>query len=447
LYTTLMKNITILTLMTIFLVCVGACQPTVANSVAPTFAPFPTMTPGQALVGALPTGVIRETTNLTNPATAIAFANRPTPTPNFTACPVLDGNAQLARKPTNPDEATQGVLGYLQDGGGISDLREALRVRWEALGENSFVRDDVDLTGEGENEIVIGYTPNKAGMLLIIGCSDGQYVVRYSFLTGTQDAPRLNYLGDINNAVPAEFIFANRVCVDADNCDFDTQVLAWDRLNGRFNNLLDSTLITRQPIELTDIDNDIVGELVVNLRSRGTSVTGPLRTGVNIWDWNGTSYTLSIIQLDPPRYVVQVVQEGDKLFSQLRMAEAVQTYSSILDDTELRLWFNDEEPLLKSYALYRMALGLAYLSDARLVDLATRLNTDFPITAETSIEALPVYALLAYRFLDSLQVNPDLHSACVDVLALLAERPDALNLLNRYGSRSPVYSALDLCPF
>jgi hypothetical protein len=32
-------------------------------------------------------------------------------------------------------------------------------------------------------------------------------------------------------------------------------------------------------------------------------------------------------------------------------------------------------------------------------------------------------------------------------LDIIAARPEAVTLLNRYGSTSPVYEAQDLCPF
>ena len=60
---------------------------------------------------------------------------------------------------------------------------------------------------------------------------------------------------------------------------------------------------------------------------------------------------------------------------------------------------------------------------------------------------LPIYARMAYAFVNALVVTNDLHSACVEVQAIIEREPAALQLINRYGRRSPTYSALDLCPF
>jgi hypothetical protein len=44
-------------------------------------------------------------------------------------------------------------------------------------------------------------------------------------------------------------------------------------------------------------------------------------------------------------------------------------------------------------------------------------------------------------------VTNNLHSACLEVQDIITARQEALTLLNRYGSRSPTYTATDVCPF
>ncbi len=428
-----------------------ACQPQSAQ-VAPTFPPFPTMTPGQALVGVLPLDSVRpqiESGDLSNPATAAALANRPTPTPNLSRCPLVTGGGTLAPKPTNPDEAHRAIADYLQAGGTLTGLQRALRNEWNAIPTSGYWREEVDLTGEGTPELVIGYTaPPKVGALLVLGCYEGVYQIRYTLLDETSpDPPTLIWLGDMNNAPPAELVVARPLCVVAESCDYETFVLAWDSARGRFINLLDSALVTLKPPQVRDIDGDDVAEIVVELKERGTAATGPLRTGVNIYDWNGSQYTLSIVQLDPPRYLVQVVHEGDKLFSQLEMERAVAAYTLALSgELDLRYWFNDEPNTLVPYTLYRTMLALAYLGDVRFGDVLLEIQQRFPI-ADTPAEDIPTFALMAYRFAAALQAVQDLHAACVETLKVLEERPNALTLLNRYGRRSPTYAPLDLCPF
>jgi len=415
---------------------------------APTFEPFPTMTPGRQLVGVLPTSAFSaQSALLANPATAVVLSSRPTPTPNRAACPALLGSAGLPRRPTTLDEAKGAVLRFLQEGGGLTALREGIRVRWQMFGQEGYALDTVDLTGEGVPEIVLGWSaPGRVGVLHVIGCRDGLYEFLYEFFSGGTEPPRLLKAEDLNNAPPAELAFAAVTCDTRGNCEYTTQVLAWDAFSGRFRSLLAMPLNTLQQPEFRDVDGDLVQEIVINMQSNGNSVTGPLRRGVHIYDWNGSSYVLSIVQLEPPRYYIQIAHEGDRQFSQLRMAEAAAAFQLLAESEGLRYWFNDEAEWLRSYALYRQLLAYAYLNDPRQGDVFAEIITQFPLV-EGGEETLPVYAQMAYRFLEAVQRGEGLHQACREVLQIVDERREALTRLNRYGSRSPTYSALDLCPF
>jgi hypothetical protein len=406
------------------------------------------MTPGASVMGEMPTRGVNASTGLANPATAVAFSSRATPTPDRRACPAVGGTTTLpTSRPRTRDEATQAIVRFLQEGGQFSELRRRLQNDWFALGEGATLRNDVDLTGEGTPEIVLSYSAEGLGQLLIIGCADGLYQVLYQTLADRPQPPTVIWLGDVNNAPPAELVFARVVCGGSQDCRYDTSIIMWNEAEARLLNALDTTLLTDNLPQVRDVDNDNVAELVVDLTNRGTSATGPLRTGLNVYDWNGTVYALSIIQLDAPRYLVQIVHEGDRAFSQLQFERAALSYENALQSEGLRFWFNDERDNLNAYALYRLVLSYAVLGDPRINDTLLRLNESFPLTPETDLARLPVYSVMAYRFANSYQVSGDLHQACVDTLIVADERPEALRLLNRYGTRSPVYNRLDLCPF
>jgi hypothetical protein len=63
------------------------------------------------------------------------------------------------------------------------------------------------------------------------------------------------------------------------------------------------------------------------------------------------------------------------------------------------------------------------------------------------VTAAPVYIEMAVTFWNAYQVTNNLNAACLNVQTVIAARQEALGLLNRYGSRSPTYTADDLCPF
>lgn len=427
----------------------AACQP--QGLPAPTPAPLATITPGLALQGLLATP---GTGSGASPATAVAIVLRATATPNREICPPINPAIRLAATmPETREAANSALLSFLTAGGNPEDLERILLQNWQRDIDTSYIRRDVDLTGEGTPEILIGYTaPGDLGTLLVIGCTAGQAALLHEVTGDGAAAPQLIWAGDINRSGRSNLFLARRICPTADSCEFDIQVLEWEAPRARLVNLLDSELRTLDLPALRDIDGDEVSEIVVELTSRGNAATGPLRTGLNIYDWDGSVYTLSIVQLDPPRYRIQVIHQGDREFSRLQMTNAIQLYTlALAEESDLREWFNDGGPLERSYALYRLILAHAYLGEPEnaqaVQEAALALSTEFGLPNEEAPVPLPIYARMAYAFVNALVVTNDLHSACVEVQAIIEREPAALQLINRYGRRSPTYSALDLCPF
>lgn len=443
----------------IVLVIGAACQPQTSAPRLPSPIPFPTMTVGQTITGALPRDGIVQTSGGISPATAVALINQPTATPDYSQCPPEVENVTLRDDaPTLPEGVTDTILRFLNAGGRFEDLEDALIAGWDFIGDNGYIRRDMDLTGELEPEILLGYTaPGDIGTLLIIGCENGRYVRRYQAFADGIDPPQLVWLADVNNDARAEVILANRQCIEAaDACEYEILMLSWNTRAGRFGNLLENTLLTLDIPRISDMDDDDVAELVVELRNQGTSATGPLRTGVNIYDWDGEVYTLSIIQLDSPRYRIQYVHEGDKALLNLDAQTAAQLYVQALDGDGLRYWFNDGPTTVTSYALYRLLLAAAYDDNIALDDVRQRLAEAYPNISvesadENALDDLPVFAEFAFRFLRQIDAGATLTTACNEIRTLVDEQQDernnALELLNRYGNRSPQYTALEICPF
>ncbi|QPC82136.1 hypothetical protein G4Y79_21000 [Phototrophicus methaneseepsis] len=425
----------------IVLALAAACQPA-PTSALPTDVPFPTMTPGQVLVGQLSASGAGGS----SPAEAVAQASRATPTPNYEACPAQTGTGNLPDEPDTPEEAAAVLSDYLGAGGTLSGVRDGL-IDWDALGETGYVR-DADLTGEGQPEVIIGYTaPDGAGTLLVLGCENGRYATRYESTSDGSAPPVMVWIGDVNQDMRSEMVASRRLCETADLCLYDTQILRWDTARGRFFNLLNEPVHSLEVPAVRDTDSDNVTELVIQLTTRGTTATGPLRTGVNIYDWNGTGYTLSIIQLDPPEYYIQYIHQADRLFAERNIAGAATLYQRTLDRDDLRYWFNDGPVTITTYTLYRLLLAYAYLEDPRLQEIITRINADYAVEEGQTADDQPVYIALAYTFINTMQARADLHTACESVQRIIEIRPQAMELLNRYGRYNPAYEALDLCPY
>ncbi|MBZ0276027.1 MAG: hypothetical protein K8I60_07785 [Anaerolineae bacterium] len=432
----------------LLLVILAACQPDVPlnSDTPPTAIPFPTMTPGQLLHGILPPAdALRlDGVPLANPATAVARANLPTPTPQYGICPQAAAPA-LPAKPTNGPESILAITRYLSDGASVPALDAALRGDWGLLDSAGTFRSDVDFTGEGTPDMLLSYrAPDGVGMLLVVGCAGGHDVPLYQSQSENDTPPQVILAGDMNFDGRADLLYTLYRCQsdNAEDCAYETQLVTWDSRSGRFTSLIERPISSAEAPAPTDMDSDRVLELVARLTSTGTAATGPLRTGVNIYDWNGSAYVLSITQLDPPRFKIQVIHEADNAFRRLEMDNAISLYELADGDNDLRYWYNDEPAILHSYALFRLVVAFAYTEDDRLLPTYQAALQNFPDAATA-----PVYTLLTTAFWDAFQASYNLHNACIAVQSVIAVRPEAVGLLNRYGSRSPTYTAGDLCPF
>lgn len=428
----------------------AGCGPE-ANNSTPTAYVLPSVTPGQRIAGVLPPVIDLPPpdSTLSNPATAAARSAPTTPTPNQRLCPEVDASEDLAPIPNLPDDLLSEIARFLSSGGEVDKLENQLERRWDVLDENGYVRFNTDLTGEGEPEIILGLTaPGDLGLLAVFGCQDGRYDLLYQFTTDDTQPPEILWQGDLNRNFRNDLLFTSQICDEDSLCQYDTYLVEWQPNLGRFINLFEGSIQSDSIPRINDTDDDDVTEILIPLESSGTSATGPLRTGLHIYDWNGVVYTLSIIQLDPPRYRIQIIHEADRNFAQLAMEDAANLYIQAIDpESDMRYWFNDGETILTSYSLYRLLLVYAFTDDVQQAGVFERINTEFPLTAVEATADLPVYAEMAYAFWNTLTATSNLHSACLDVQGVIETREEALTLLNRYGRRNPTYTALDLCPF
>jgi hypothetical protein len=426
----------------LLLLLLAACQSQVVPLAGPTPISFPTMTPGRQISGALATP-IPEDPSLSNPATAVALGARPTATPDYSQCPPVDAPPTLDDVIAGGLSLVNGIAAYLNEGGSADALRNEL-IAAELLGETGSVQTTYDLTGEGTAEIIVTFaTPEGEGVFLALTCENGRYLTRYQSVTG-DNPPEILRVEDMNNDGVTDVLFAVEGCSDVDGlCQYRTTIMTWDRTEGRFINLLNTPPDGDLPPTVGDIDNDLVQEVITIQEGRGTSDTGPIRTGSQIYDWNGVSYVLSVSQPDPVRYVIEVVHEADRAFREERNDDARRLYAFALDNPDLAYWFGGtEQDVLSSYIRYRLLILFTFAENGDPFTMYEEIRTTFP-----DFNQAPVYALLAEAFSQRYQVSNNLNVACSDVLDLIEERPIALDLLNRYGTRSPTYTAESLCPF
>ena len=424
------------------LFALAACQPTALVQTAPTIPPFPTMTPGQLFRAALPPfNAIPLNGGFANPSTLVAQASQPTTTPNRFACPASQDEVTL---PFPPPTTARGmeltIESFMTAGGTANTLDRDLSGVWNAYGGTGFVRGDLDITGEGAPDVVVSITtPDEGGTLIILACLDGRYLSVYRESLGG-DAPALTRIEDMNADGKTDLLFISRNCLSGE-CLVITQLAGWSTERAHVVNLLENALESDDQLRIEDVDQDRVNELILQFTNDGDAQTGPLDTGFTVYDWDGFTYTSALTQLDPPRYLIQVIFQADESFDRGNYAEASALYAAALTSTSLEPWQPDDLTVLPPYALYRLLLAYAALEDPRLADTQQVILSTYADPATQ-----PVYATLALTFWNAYQITNNLHSACIEVQSIMAARPEALTLLNRYGDRSPVYDAQSVCP-
>ena len=414
---------------------------TTPNGEVPTALPFPTTTIGAEIRGWLPTPALGSASSLSNPATAVARANQPTATPNYHACP--SGNTSLAF--TLPsDEATpisSSILNFLNSGGNLQAIHHVL-LNANRLGENGQVLQSLDMTGELTPELIFTYLEREEiGMVLILVCENNRYIIRYE-----RDMPTVPTIiadEDLNRDGYNDLLFAVQTCDPIDSfCEYSTTLISWQAQRGIFVNLLLTAQDGDQLPRIADVDNDGIAEIITLQQGTGTSQTGPIRSTTNIYDWNGTQYVLSLSQPAPYRYRIEVIHAADEAFAQNQMEQAGQLLRESITNTDLRVWFQDSGDILTAYALYRLLLVYTFAENGDALSVYQETRNRF-----SNLETSPIYAFLTETYWQTYQTSNNLHVACLAVQEVIAQRPDTLDLLNRYGSRSPTYQAQALCPF
>lgn len=406
----------------------------------PTVIAFPTMTPGYLVSGSLATPLPQDAL-LANPATAVALASLPTPTPNYAACPPANDDTPFV--PAEGLSLANGVPAYLNAGGTVGGLRAGLTAAG-LLAEAGTVSTAHDLTGEDAAEVLVSLVdPVQAGTLLLLTCENGRYVTRYQSALG-DGPPAILRVADLNADNALDVVAAAETCSTVDGlCQYRTAIITWDATGGRFVNLLNTPLDGDVPPRLGDVDNDRVTEVITVQQGRGTPETGPLRTGSQIYDWDGAAYQLSVFQPDPLRYMIQIVHEADRAFREDRSDDAARLYLAALDNEDLAFWFGgDERDQLETYVRYRLLLTYAFAENGDALTVYEDIRSAYP-----GLEDAPVYAYVADAFWNAFQTSNNLNVGCVAALEVVAARPLALELLNRYGTRNPTYTASQICPY
>jgi hypothetical protein len=442
----------------------------------PTSKPFSTATPGGKLSVWLitPTGQVAQPTptpggveggNPVGPnATATAAiatiqaatltAAAPAPAPYFqpNECPA-SGAPPPPPPPQDFGEYSTVVGRYLSSGGSPTVLEATLR-NWGAItDQGGVVQADTDITGDGVLEVIVtlfnpaSYNADallNAGQLLVYGCDGGGY--RLLHQTAYNDGialPELVRVGDMNADVKNELVYFTESCNSA-GCYKDAKILSWNAILGAFEELNAGQIVAiNGRIGVADLDDDGVLELTAAINPPGTTSTGPPRSVVDTWDWNGVDYLLALRE-EPEgvRYRIHAIYDADDLFRDGQYRQGILAYDDARRDPDLLAWsVANEREFLRAYAAYRIVIGYVRLQSARAETwLDVLIGENPPGSAGYG------FAQMGGAFMDNYRATGDIRAACAQAISV-ATSTNVLGPLNSYGYGNRSYTLGDLCPF
>jgi hypothetical protein len=418
------------------------------------FAPPTTPTPG-GVTGGNPVGPnATATAAIATIQAATQTAAAPAPAPYFqpTECPPL-GSPALPPPPQEFNDYSVVIGRYLSAGGPAAVLEATLRNWGTITDRGGVVQADTDLTGDGVLEVIVTlFNPGtyneeallNAGQLLVYGCDSGGYRLLYktSFNTGLA-LPELLRVGDMNTDVKNELVYFTETC-NGSSCYKEGKILSWNAIVGAFEELNNGQIVAiNGRIGIADIDGDGVLELTAAINPPGTTTTGPGRSVVDTWDWNGMDYVLALRE-EPSgaRYRIHAIYDADDLLRDGQWRPAILAYDEARRNQGLLSWtVANEYEVLRAYAAFKIMVTYAALKNGRAEDwFNTVQGENAPGTAGHG------FAQMAQAFMDNFRTTNDARAACAQAISAGATT-NVLGVLNSYGYSNRSYTLNDLCPF
>lgn len=416
--------------------------------------PFATATPG-SVAGGNPVGPNATATAMIatiQAATLTAAAPAPVPYYQPNECPLPAAPAPPPR-PGEFDEYSVVIGRYLSAGGSSTVLEATLR-NWGAVTDvGGVVQADTDLTGDGVIEVIVtlfdplSYNAEallNAGQLLVYGCDGGGYRLLYKTqYNPALSIPELVRVGDMNADVRNELVYFVQTC-GTSGCYKEAKILTWNAIVGAFEELNSGQIIAiNGRLGVADVEGDGVLELTAQINPPGTAASGPPRSVVDTWDWNGVDYLLARREEIGARYRIHAVYDADDLFRAGEIREGILAYDAMRKDSSLQAWtVPSETEILRAYAAYRIVIGYARVRSGRADTWLGVLQSENPPGTPGN-----GFAVAGQAFMDNYRATSDMRAACAQSISTAAAQPNVLGPLNSYGFNNRAYTLNDLCPF
>lgn len=366
------------------------------------------------------------------------------------------------------------ILEFLNKGGTKQAAITAYRQQYSK--SYSRVIQEKDVTGDGISELLFA----EQGKFAVYICDGDQINVKWApVYTYHYNRPVIATLIDMNlDAVP------EIITISGDERIRMVSVVEWD--GGEFqaleceaspdNEQNCSTLYGSSWAYAIDTDNNGTLELVLKQDIpiwSEYSMGLPWRKETRTYMWNGTLLAFAHMELFPPEYRFQAVQDGDRAALAGEYVQALDLYQQAIFSDQLDWWSLDryryelntygtegvtrptpkpsllpdplEYPHLAAYARFRILLLhllRGYLPEAQTV--YDTLQVKFPVGQPGH-----AFAETAQAFWEDYQASQDIGQACGKAVDYAAAHEDILAYLGSYyhGWQSRIYKPEDVCPF
>ena len=488
------------TLMLTFLVIIVSCSPRDDSLVTETAVPFPNSTATFEIISPSSTLTSLEDSNdfiSTNLPTLVP-AQTGTPYPTFEVknvkthlpfqpaqCPSENPNWKLAtnisRDTTSPSDLAKIVQHELESGASFSQVKQETE---KAL-QITDLLEIADLTGDSITELVIPQIYNT----VVISCENGDYktILDYSTaLDGGLSGPSIFAVKDMNLNGTPDVVLAYSATTGGNTV---VDILEWDGIqfnsliqanhgenssdtsplakalywySESFHNWSDSYASNTPVMEgyadivIKDVDKNGTKELILADNGPGHWDTlfnfGPWRGKQVIFKWDGIHYLYSSLEIDPPIFRFQAVQDADRLFLIGEYDRALKLYQDVIFSDKLEWWSpekmvfirdsyfakangdatpippqsnNDEYLSLSAYARFRILLhhiSRGWISDANTA--YTTLIENFP-KGTTGYQFADMATILWSEY----EKTNSLEQSCLPVIDYVKSYPEILSPL------------------
>ncbi len=363
------------------------------------------------------------------------------PTPGSSAA--VAASPPITSTPPAFEDYPRFIANFLESGGDVTTLESLLR-DWNAITEEL---GGIEVRHREAGDLVVVHVgrPPTQGVILtdrlmlfllkgqkVLGIFDSDKLIRFGYvlaiLHGWEIAPsRLTAVA-----------FTDRFC-GAHTCYEKLHVVGW---NGQdFAELLDGELQMPYPQYLIDVGQ--ITAVSGHIQSAGA---GPGRAYTEIWQWNGSVFTVTQRILGPPTVRMHLKHDADLELERGNLDRAIALYQQAIEDKALfsGIFFysheDDGEKIIKAYAGFK--LMVAYAAQGQ----GDKAKTQYDHLMAGNPPGTNGYlsALLGQAFWDSYSKTGDVNAACAAAISIAeADRKVAEQVYIGYANR--VYENADIC--